>query len=351
MLRFYKLCLTWVVLILFASCGANVLKFMEGANPDDEIKRIEREKNDDPEKELADAKKELGPKVLKALNAIEKKLDSGTEYKNLTDEDYEDLREAIDTKVIDAIKSGETSDVESDIEKLGRVAQAYARTTSYSELNLLEVLANSAGDSGGANLLEGECPDGMDVFLAVAAEYRGEYCEGTDLVAEIENLEVSALIRTALLTDKVQSTYEFSDDIIDYQNGASSETSELLTDENFSAYLLSLFFQILYVSCEFITDDCEVDSGQVTLGGLKQIWDHFLLASALEEGLRASNLLPQLSFTAEQIIKDISEQAEEISDEDCEYSDKVYCALEEHLSNAGATCSSDSYDEGACGGR
>lgn len=332
------------------SCGANMLEFMEGSHPDDELSRILRESNEDPKQELLNAKealKKLGnADLVKALDDMEAKMESGTEYKDLTDEDFDSIRKNIDKSVIDAIKSGDYEDgseVEETIVALGRVAQAYEQTTAYDQVDFVSILASSSDGSSKAALTEGVCGTGMEYFLKVAANIRKKYCDESGLAA-LDRLEVSHLIRTAMFTDPVDGGgYEFSEEIEEFREEAEEDLAELMSDETFSGYILSLFFQVTYVSCEFINDDCEVNSDNVTLNGLKRIWDSFQLADALEEDLKKSNLLPDISFSAGGIIDDIREQASEI--DDCEYEDKVYCALENHFNDTGTSCNDGSHFE------
>lgn len=333
--------------VFVVACGANAFKFMEAGLPEDEKSRVNREQNLDPDQELADAKADLEPALVSALDEYEKIIADG---KTPTEDQRNKLKDALtasfDDKVLAQIKNGDVSEASEDIEKLGRVATAYQGTTKYKELDFLGVVLAASSDS--ASLLAGDCDSGMEYFLDVAGSVRKDYCDGNGL-EDMDNLEIAYMIRSVLFTDRLNNgTYEFSKEIDEFsEEDASEEIAYLIGDEVFSSYIQSLFFQVTYVSCFFVTDDCAVDSSRIDENALRRIWESFQLAVPFEGELKEEGLLPAgLGFTAQDVIDDVLEQAETI--QTCRFSEKVYCALEQHFKSAGEACQGDEDKVGEC---
>lgn len=339
-----------IVFVAMMSCGVNLFKGVDSKNPQDEQERIKREENSDPDMILKEAKKKLPDTVQNALNKIEDKIKSGTAYKDLKEEDLEELKESIPGEVKDSFKSGSTEKKEEVITTYTNVAQAYADTTEFNQIDFLEVIVSSSSEAKKLWGLteETECPSGMDKFLDLAISLREEYCS-EDGLKDLENLEMATLINRLLYTEVDEDgNYMYSVLIDEFEEGAVSEVIDTISQSIFNTYIQSLFFQIIYVACEFVTEDCTIDTSRVDIAEVQKIWYYFLLASPLESELKEKDLLPEASYSIDEVIQKIRDNAEEILTSECDYDDPVYCAIENYFQDIGEVCATESYGTGDC---
>lgn len=340
--------------LLVSSCGVNFFKPIEGKNPALEQARLTKEKGENPEEVLKNAKAKLDTKVQDALTEIEDLITAGTSYDALDEAVIEKLRTAIPGEVKKAFEEGNLDDAGQGkiIKEYSDVMTAYSKTTAFNELNFIDILLETTGDnnSGGGNFaLAGTCPDGMDVFLEVAGGLRGEFCDAEG-VFDLENLRLSSFIGELLYIEKTVDgkAFQYSDLMSRIKSLGSEDTVGAIERANLSQYIVLLFFQAVYSACEFVTNDCAVDTSGASQEGVRYLWKSLEMSLVLENSLTESGLLPEFGFSAKKIVDSITEASAGI-DGCAEFpGEPLLCTLLTYFQDAGANCQSIEERPGEC---
>ncbi len=335
--------LLFVLIFCFiSSCGVNFFKPMEGKNPSDEQERLDKQNNKDPESNLKRAKEKLPQAVQTTLTKIEDLISKGTAYKNLDPTVLKELEEAIFKDDPDLLKNLEEGKKIKKIKEYSAVIGTYSKSTAYSEVNFIEVLLKStSSDDSNSNLtlLAESCPNGMDVFLSVARDLRKHHCNKDGTLHDLGRLEILTKIEEALYINKeTDGSYNYSPLWNKLNIHDQNLLKKLMNQDDLKTYLVSLFLQLNYVACEFVTNDCSIDESKATLNGLIRIWHFLLQTMVLENSLKESNLLPaNLNFSVKKIVGTITEEAKTTAP--CQFgTEPIPCTLLKYISDAGKSC-------------